>query len=48
MWLNRNVLPLRHFLFEFLPVKLHDQSSLVFIFDDRTQIRDSRNSSSST
>ena len=28
MWLNRNVLPLRHFLFEFLPMKLHGQSSL--------------------
>lgn len=48
MWMNRNVLPPRHFLFEFLQVKSHDQSSLVVIFDDRTHIRDSWNSSSST
>jgi hypothetical protein len=43
MGMNRNVLPRRHFLFELFQVILHCQSSLVFIFDDRTQIRDSWN-----
>ena len=43
MGMNRKVLPRRHFLFELFQVISQCQSSLVFIFDDRTQIRDSWN-----
>jgi hypothetical protein len=35
VWTNRNLLPPRHFLFEFLQVKLHDQSPLLFSMIER-------------